>query len=116
VILAGVNMDATTGHLPQLIPIDPHDRGVVTHAMAKIHAVKGRAAAPPHSAHDGMDKSRDSLKRQELKQIVLFIFYQKQTATLDNERLQYGVLPEMIAFGSGKGRSDVGTAGVAALR
>jgi hypothetical protein len=46
----------------------------------------------------------------------LFIFYQKQAATLDNEKLQYGVVSEMVAFGSGQGRSDVETAGVAALR
>jgi hypothetical protein len=80
VILPGEYVNAT-GHLPQPVPVGRDCRRIVTHPMAQVIAVKWRPAPLPRSAHNGMGQSRNMQERQELKQIVLLIFYQKQLFT-----------------------------------
>ena len=81
-ILTGVNVNAAIGHLPQPIPVGRDHRRVVTHPMAQVKGIIGGLADSPRSAHDGMHQPRDLRKRRKLKQIVLFMFYQKQQVAL----------------------------------
>ena len=92
-ILACVNVNAATGQLPQSIPVGRDRRRIVTHRMAQVEGIKGWPAAPPHSAHDTMNQSRDAPERRKLKQIVVLAFYQKQFLALSLQMLVPIIFP-----------------------